>query len=161
MTDTTSALQRELKQSKPFKTPAHEAVVALLRTTDLVRRHFTDVFGPHEITAPQYNVLRILRGAGEDGLPTTEVGERLLEHSPGITRMMDRLERRGWVERERCHEDRRRVWCRITAEGLRLLAEADEVVHQADGEAMRGLSESEQRELVRLLGRVREPLLKV
>jgi DNA-binding MarR family transcriptional regulator len=134
--------------------------LALLRTTDLVRRHIAATLAPHGITAAQYNVLRILRGAGEGGLPTTEVGERLLEHSPGITRMMDRLEVRGWVTRERCTEDRRRVYCRISDRGLQLLSETDAAVDRADSEALRGLAEAEQKKLIGLLDKVRRPYVR-
>lgn len=126
-----------------------------MRTTDLVRRHFLEVLAPYGITLPQYNVLRVLRGAGEEGLPTLEVAERLIEHAPGITRMMDRLEKRGWVRRERSAGDRRQVLCYLSDEGQRLLSELDECMNRADQEALSGLSEAEQRELVRLLDQVR------
>lgn len=155
MTERTSTLQSEIRQKRPFRSASHEAAVALMRTTDLVRRHFLEVLAPYGITLPQYNVLRVLRGAGEEGLPTLEVAERLIEHAPGITRMMDRLERRGWVRRERCAGDRRQVLCYITDEGQRLLSELDECMNRADQEALSGLGEARQRELIRLLDQVR------
>ncbi len=84
------------------------------------------------MTLQQFNVLRILRGAGEEGLPTLTVGERMVEQTPGITRLLDRLERRGWVSRGRCQEDRRRVLARITPEGRELLSRIDGPMARAE-----------------------------
>ncbi|MFP5247340.1 MAG: MarR family winged helix-turn-helix transcriptional regulator, partial [Thermoanaerobaculia bacterium] len=115
-------LRDELKQTRPFVTRTQEAALALLRTADLVRRSIGAVVEPEGITMQQYNVLRILRGAGEKGLPTLEIAERMVEQTPGITRLIDRLETKQLVGRERCPTDRRQVFCRITKEGLALLA---------------------------------------
>ncbi|MGD8869616.1 MAG: MarR family transcriptional regulator [Gemmatimonadales bacterium] len=155
MDERPSSLQSEIRQKRPFRSASHEAAIGLLRTTDLVRRHFLEVLAPYGITLPQYNVLRVLRGAGKDGLPTLEVAERLIEHAPGITRMMDRLEKRGWVRRERCAGDRRQVLCFLTDEGRRLLSEVDDCMNRADEQALSGLSEAQQRELIWLLDQVR------
>src|SRR5918998_6288391 len=122
---TESRLPRELKQTKPFPAKSQEAAVALMRTADLIRRSVSGVIEPHGITTQQYNVLRILRGAGEAGLPTLDIAERMIEQTPGITRLIDRLEAKRLVSRERCLTDRRQVFCRITAEGLTLLAALD------------------------------------
>src|SRR6266498_2157591 len=116
-----SAIQGEIKQSKPFPSKSAEGVVALLRTTDLLRRVLSEVAEARRNTLQQYNVLRILRGAGDEGLPTLEIGERMIEQSPGITRLLDRLEAKALVRRKRCLADRRQVLCWITAEGLALL----------------------------------------
>lgn len=153
-----SRLQREIRQKRPFRSPSQEAAVGLLRTADLLKRHFTAVLEPNGITLPQYNVLRILRGAGPEGLPTLEVAERLIERAPGITRMMDRLEVHGWVRRERCAEDRRQVLCHLTPKGARLLAKLDSAIDRADESALRGLERSEQRRLIQLLDAVRAGL---
>ena len=88
-------LQDELRQRAPFASPAQEAVVALMRTTDVVRRYLARVVDPNGITLQQYNVLRILRGGGADGVPTLEVAARMIEQTPGITRLLDRLEAKG------------------------------------------------------------------
>ncbi len=88
--------------------------MSLLEAADRVRRHFQAILEPHGLTLQQFNVLRILRGAGEDGLPTLEVGQRMIEKTPGVTRLLDRLESKGWVTRERCRRDRRRVFCRTS-----------------------------------------------
>src|SRR4051812_15599075 len=81
-------LQDEIKQRKPFQSPAHEAVIALLRTADLVRRQITALIEPHGITMQQFNVLRILRGGGADGVPTLDVADRMIEQAPGVTRLL-------------------------------------------------------------------------
>ena len=101
MSDETSALQREIRQKKPFRSPAQEAVLGLLRTADVVRRLVARSLEPYDVTPQQYNVLRILRGAGDEGLPTLTIGERMLEDSPGVTRLVDRLIAKGLVSRAR------------------------------------------------------------
>ncbi|MFZ2491435.1 MAG: MarR family transcriptional regulator [Thermoanaerobaculia bacterium] len=153
-----SRLQQELKQRKPFASPSHEAAVALLRTADLVRRAVASIVEPHGITTQQYNVLRILRGAGDSGLPTLEIAERMIEQTPGITRLIDRLEAKGLVTRERCPSDRRQVFCRITAGGLELLAATDQPVLDRDTEALATLNDTEVVMLVDLLDRTRDAL---
>ena len=106
--------------------------VSLMRTADLVRRAVAVVIDGQGITLQQYNVLRILRGAGGEGLPTLEIAERMIEQTPGITRLLDRLEAKQLVGRERCPADRRQVTCRISREGLRLLAALDGPVAEAE-----------------------------
>ena len=148
-------LQRELKQRKPFRSVGQEVTVGLLRTADVVRRRWAEALEPYGITPPQYNVLRILRGAGREGLCTLEVAKRLIERAPGITRMMDRLEARGWVRRERSTDDRREVRCYVTPPGEALLAGLDGLADEVDDASIRGLSKAEGRELLRLLDKVR------
>ena len=150
-----SGLQREIKQTRPFRSPAQEAKVAVLRTADVIRRRLGALVGGHGITFQQYNVLRILRGSHPTPLPTLEIGARMIESTPGITRLMDRLEQKGLVKRERCKEDRRMVHCSITPGGLELLAELDQPIADADDGSLRGLSEAEIRTLIDLLERVR------
>lgn len=154
MASRASAIQREIKQTRPFASPAQEALVALLRTTDLVRRGLARTVEPHGITLQQYNVLRILRGA-DAPLPTLEVAERMLEQTPGITRLIDRLEAKQLVARARRPEDRRQVLCRITERGLRLLAALDGPMRRADVAALGMLSRGRLDELIDLLDRVR------
>ncbi|HSN86827.1 MAG TPA: MarR family transcriptional regulator, partial [Thermoanaerobaculia bacterium] len=88
-----------------------------MRTTDLVRRAIARLLEPYDMTPQQYNVLRILRGAGEEGIPTLEISDRMIEQAPGITRLLDRLEAKKLVRRQRCPEDRRQVLCWLTPEG--------------------------------------------
>jgi DNA-binding MarR family transcriptional regulator len=153
-----SRLQREIKQNRPFRSVAQEVLIGLFRTTDLLRRHTTALLEPEGVTLQQYNVLRILRGAGAEGLPTLEIATRMIEQAPGITKLLDRLEAKRLVSRERCPEDRRRVTCRISEAGLALLARLDRVVDAADATPVRRLNLSEQRQLVRLLDSVRASL---
>lgn len=152
-------LQEELKQSKPFATPADEALVALMRTASLVRRAIAQRVEPYGISPAQYNVLRILRGAGPDGLPTLGVRDRLVEEAPGITRVMDKLEEAGHVARTRAKADRRVVHCIITEQGLRLLAAMDTLVRETAELISGGLSDDrEQQVLIELLAKVRAGL---
>src|SRR2546422_11015375 len=96
-----SALQREIRQRKPFRSPTQEAVVGLLRTTDRVRRSLAGVVEPRGVTLQQYNVLRILRGARPAGLPTPEIAARLLAHAPGRTPLLARLPANTLLRRPR------------------------------------------------------------
>ncbi len=100
MVDTGSALAREIQQKRPFQSARQEAALGLLKTVDVLRLHISRVLEPFGVTDQQYNVLRILRGAGQDGLPTLEIAERMIERAPGITRLIDRLETKGLVSRE-------------------------------------------------------------
>jgi DNA-binding MarR family transcriptional regulator len=150
-----SPLQREIRQGKPFRSRGQEVVVALLRTADLIRRMVGRTLEPYDITVQQYNVLRILRGAGEQGLPTLEIAERMIEQAPGVTRLLDRLEIKGLVRRERCAQDRRQVLCWLTTPGLELVERLDEPVDSADAEAVAMLTPEEQDRLLRMLDTVR------
>lgn len=153
-----SRLQQELRQTRPFRSLSHEAFLSLLRTADMVRTRFSDLFGKEGVTFQQYNVLRILRGAGPEGLPTLEIGARMIERTPGVTRIVDRLERKGWVRRERHATDRRQVWCHITDRGQALLARLDDPVAGSDAAIFSGMDEAEVQALVRTLERLREQL---
>jgi DNA-binding MarR family transcriptional regulator len=151
----TVTLQEEIKQSRPFSTSAEEGAVALLRTADVVRRYLSRVIDSGGITLQQYNVLRILRGAGERGMPTLEIADRMIEETPGITRLLDRLEAKLLVRRMRCLEDRRQVLCWITPEGLELLARLDEPVREADENALGALEPADIRSFISLLETIR------
>jgi DNA-binding MarR family transcriptional regulator len=153
-----SLIQRELRQTRPFRTPSQECFLGLLRTSDVLRRHVAAAVEPHGITLQQYNVLRILRGSGPDGLPTLAIAERMIEQAPGITRLIDRLEKKRLVKRERCPNDRRQMLCRITPSGLRLLAASEARVAAADESALAMLSPAELRRLIALLDKVRSRL---
>jgi DNA-binding MarR family transcriptional regulator len=148
-------LEREIRQRRPFPSVAQAGVVAVMRTADLLRRQMAALVEPHGITVQQFNVLRILRGGGPDGLPTLEVGARMVEEAPGITRLLDRLETKGLVRRQRCPKDRRQHLCWITQQGLDLLASLDEPVLKHSQEALKGLASDEQSALVRLLDQLR------
>ena len=153
-----TTLRDDLKQNKPFAGPTQEAAVSLMRTADLVRRSVAAVVEPHGITPQQYNVLRILRGAGERGLPTLEISERMIEQTPGITRLVDRLQSKKLVVRRRCTTDRRQVFCRITESGLALLAGLEKPLRDAEDAALAKLSSKELGQLVMLLDKARTGL---
>lgn len=129
--------------------------MALLRTADVVRRYIGRVLEPYGITPQQFNVLRILRGAGPDGIPTLAIAERMIEEAPGITRLLDRLEAKGMVRRQRCPEDRRQVLCHATPGALDLLGRIDGAMDEADESALGMLSEEDKIQLIRLLDAVR------
>jgi DNA-binding MarR family transcriptional regulator len=101
------------------------AYVALQRTADRLQTRMAEWLKPHGLSPTQYNALRILRGAGPEGLPCSQIGERMLTHDSDITRLVDRLEKRGLVARRRDSCDRRVVRARIKPAGLDLLAELD------------------------------------
>lgn len=151
-----SRIAAEIQQGQPFRSAQQEAGIALLRTADVVKRRVQAVIAPSGVTGQQYNVLRIVRGAGEAGIPTLEIAKRMIEQTPGITRLLDRLESRRLVRRQRCPNDRRQVLCWITTEGLAVLADLDEPVARADTKALGRLSKTDARRLVVLLDRIRE-----
>ncbi|MEM7205248.1 MAG: MarR family transcriptional regulator [Planctomycetota bacterium] len=145
-----------IRQTKPFRSTGQEAVITLLLTAETVRWALhAELSGRGDLTAQQYNVMRILRGAGRKGLPTLEIAERMIERTPGVTRLLDRIERQGWVARDRSTEDRRQVICRITSEGLALLRALDSPIDTLDERMVRSLSAAERRTLIRLLNKVR------
>ncbi|MEO7457040.1 MAG: MarR family transcriptional regulator [Gemmatimonadaceae bacterium] len=129
--------------------------MSILRTAAVVQRYVSQVVEGSGITIQQYNVLRILRGAGTVGLPTLAIRDRMIEEAAGITRLLDKLESAGHVLRERSTPDRRQVLCQITPAGLRLLTSLDEPVDAANEHAMATLDEGEKQRLVELLGAVR------
>lgn len=149
-----SSIQDEIKQRRPFRSTGHEAIISLLRTSSDVSHYIDSIVGAEDLTHQQYNVLRILRGAGEP-LCTMEIGERLVQRTPGITRLLDRLEKKGLIVRTRGSEDRRQVYCQLTIPGLRLVERLDDPVNNADKAAMKGLSSQELQQLNVMLAKVR------
>ena len=144
------------KPRENFRSRAQQAAVGLLRTADALKRSLAQVVEPYGITPQQYNVLRILRGAGPEGLPTLTIGERMIEHTPGVTRLVDRLERKDLVDRKPCAKDRRRVFCRITPKGLELLRVLDEPVNRWDAGAVTVLPPADLDSLISVLDRIRD-----
>jgi MarR family transcriptional regulator, organic hydroperoxide resistance regulator len=152
------ALQDEIKQTRPFRSSAEEVVVSVLRTAAVMQRHLAQVVETHGITIQQYNVLRILRGAGDDGLPTLAIRDRMVEEAAGITRLLDKLEAAGHVVRERCTPDRRQVLCHITPKGANLITSLDGPMDAANQRAGSNLNDDERAQVVELLGAIREAL---
>jgi len=148
-------LQREIRQSRPFLSIGQEAVLGILRTADELRHRLSELIEPRGVTLQQYNVLRILRGAGEEGLPTLEIAERMIERSPGITRLLDRLEKKSLVRRARCREDRRQMLCWITDAGRDLLTALDGPIERTEAEALATMARTDVERLIELLDGVR------
>ncbi len=148
-------LQQELKQTRPFPRPESEALVSLMRTAAVLEHALGEALKPLGLTMTQYNVLRILRGAGERGHCGRDVGERLISQVPDVPRLLDRMEEMGLISRERDPSDRRHVTARITAEGLQLLDEATPVLEQIEQQRFGHFGEDDLRVLIELLGTVR------
>lgn len=154
----TSQLQQELKKSVPFDSLEQEAVINILRTNDQFQNRFGRLFRQHGLTMSQYNILRILRGAGEP-LPSLAIGNRMIQVVPAITGLIDRLEKRELVERCRCTKDRRVVYVSITDVGLEILDQLEEPVSELHKQLAGHLSEEELRQLSRLLEKARQSCL--
>jgi DNA-binding MarR family transcriptional regulator len=140
-----------IKQAKPFGSLAEETFVVLLRTADQLAWRGAEVFKQHELSPTQYNALRILRGAGAKGLACSEIGERMINRDPDITRLIDRLERRGLVARSREQKDRRVITTRITTAGLEVLKKLDRPVEEFHRQLLGPLGQRRLRSLLRLL----------
>jgi DNA-binding MarR family transcriptional regulator len=150
-----SAIQTEIRQGRPFHSRTQEGLIALMRTVDLLRRAVTQVVEPHGLTLQQYNVLRILRGAGGDGLPTLEIAGRMIEQAPGVTRLLDRLQAKALVRRQRSAADRRQIRCWITPAGLELLDRLESAMQEGGRSFMAPLSAADLATFVRLLDALR------
>ncbi len=149
-------LKKEIKQRRPFAGPEEEVYLNVMRTADALTRATEQVLKGAGLSPTQYNVLRILRGAGKEGLRCREVGERMLTRDPDITRLLDRLEARGLVTRERPRRDRRVIISRISEAGLKLLSGLDAPVRQHQRRLLGHLSPEQLRELGALLEAARE-----
>jgi len=149
-------LQTELKRSKPFSSLEQEAMLSLARTAARLDHDMLDVLKPYRLTPTQYNALRILRGAGPDGLCRNEVRDRLVARVPDATRLLDRLEETGLVVRGREGGDRRFVRARITRKGLDLLARLDQVVIDLHQQQLGHLGSAKLRALIDLLADARD-----
>ncbi len=149
-------LEVEIRSSGRFASPEEEVSLNILRTAALLEHAVAEHLRPHGLTPTQYNVLRILRGAGEAGLCRNEVGERMLNPVPDVTRLLDRMEDAGLVARDRDARDRRFVTARITPDGLEKLAALDEPVSRMHEELLGHMDENELRRLAQLLEESRE-----
>ena len=145
----------EIKQTKPQRTPGQMAVITIFRTADVLRHTVERSLSAFGVSNEQYNVLRILRGAGESGLPTLEISSRMLSRSPNITRLLDKLIAKKLVRRSRPKEDRRVVIVSVTPQGLQLLAHLDGVVDNVFNN-FPSTTKAEIETLVDVLDRIRE-----
>ncbi len=145
------------KKSLRFDSPQQEAFLNLWRTYDRLKMLEDDLFGGYELTAQQYNALRLLKAAHPHRVPTLLLGSQLVSRAPDITRLLDKLVERGYIDRERPAENRRLVQVGITQNGLALLAELSDKVRECHQKQLGHLSESELELLTQLLHKVREP----
>jgi DNA-binding MarR family transcriptional regulator len=153
----TGRLSQEIKQTKPFGSLAEEAVLNIHRTASLMAMLFAETLKPFGITETQYNILRILRGAGREGLSCQEIGARMVTREPDLTRLFDRLEKRKLISRARSPEDRRVVLSKITDHGLELLTDLDPAARKLPKQILGHLSDAELRTFIDLLERARIP----
>jgi DNA-binding MarR family transcriptional regulator len=145
---------RSRLEQRTFSGDADEAVVSVQVAADHLDQLLAGVFDPHGITADQYNVLRILRGAHPGGHPRHEIARRMIHRAPDVTRMLDRLLKRKLIARVRDPSDARLSVARITPAGLALLKRIDPEVEDAERKAMAVLTAAERRELARLCDRL-------
>lgn len=151
-------LQAEIKQTKPFASPIDEALVSVLRTAAVLEHHLTEALKPYGITHTQYNVLRILRGAGSAGLCGREVAERMVSKVPDISRLLDRMEEIQLIDRERDPGDRRHVTARISSKGLRMLEKTTPELAAVERTRFAGLEPERVKLLIESLAQIRERL---
>jgi DNA-binding MarR family transcriptional regulator len=149
-------IQAELKQTKPFGSLEEEAYLNVMRTSNMLNQGIADLLRGHDLTQAQYNVLRILRGAGESGLNASEIAGRMISRDPDVTRLVDRLEKRGLVDRWRCSEDRRVVWTRISPTGLDLINPIDAPLNELHRRLLSHLSQQKLQTLIELLEEARD-----
>jgi len=147
-------LHEEIKKREPFECPEQEALLNLFRTSDRLNHRFAQLFAEHGLTCSQYNILRILRGEGKP-LPCLEIAQRTITVVPGITGLIDRLEQKALVQRQRCSKDRRVIYVSITPAGLDLLAKIDEPLTALHRRLLAHLTPEEVLDLSRLLEKAR------
>ena len=150
------SLQRELKKKRPFESLEQEAMLNIARTNDQQVIRFARLFRQHDLTPSQYNILRILRGEGAP-LPSLEIANRTVTVVPGITGLIDRLEKSGFVVRERCQKDRRVIYVALTEKGQKTLVDIDQPLQELHKKLLGHLTKDELKELSRLLEKARAP----
>lgn len=146
-----TTLRDELRQRKPFRSLREEALVGIARTEAVTRERLERVLAPYGLSMTQYNVLRILRGAGPTGLCRNELGQRLISRMPDVSRLLDRMESAGLVSRVRSTEDRRLVNTTLTDWGRALVDELDTVVATYHEEQVGHMTKDQLRTLIELL----------
>ena len=151
-----SKLREELKQTKPFASPEEEVYLNIIRTAEALSWGVAETLKGAELTPTQYNVLRILRGAGSEGATCGQISERMVTKDSDITRLLERLESRGLITRAREGQDRRFIIARITPEGLRLLAGLDEPIAECHKRQIGHLGREKLASLGKLLSAARE-----
>lgn len=149
-------IQAELKQSRPIGSLEEEAYLNIVRTSNALAQGIAELLRSHDLTPAQYNVLRILRGAGEHGLTASDIASRMISRDPDVTRLVDRLEKRGLVDRWRCSEDRRVVWTRISPAGRALIDPLDEPLNELHRRLLSHMAPEKLQTLIGLLEEARD-----
>ena len=145
----------ELIKQEHFRSTSHEAMLNVLVTSSWIFNELASTMAPYGMTPAQYNVLRILRGSHPQTLTCSTLGHRLLDRTPDVTRLLNRLQHQGFILRARAEHDRRVVEVGITAAGLDLLNRMDDDIEAAEGRLMNALSSAEHEQLNLLLERIR------
>ena len=151
-----SRLAAEIRQKKPFPLLEEEAALNLVRTHEFLQQRQTGFFKRFQLTPTQYNILRILRGAGKTGVTCSQAAERMVAADPDITRLLDRLEAHKLIERQRGAEDRRVVISRITAQGIALLKEIDLPLAEFHKRQLGPIGKERLAQLIEILESIRE-----
>jgi DNA-binding MarR family transcriptional regulator len=153
-----SSLATALKQNRPFVSLEQEVYLSILRTASELSYAVDQFFRPFDITPSQYNVLRILRGVGTDGLCRNEISERMVTATPDMSRLLDRMEKAGWVTRERAEDDRRQVSTYITKSGMELLARLETPTHDFVSRLFAGAPVSDLKTVLKVNDQIRTKL---
>jgi DNA-binding MarR family transcriptional regulator len=151
-----ATLREELKQTRPFNSLEQEGLLSIVRTSAQLMDRFELFLRPYGITGTQYNVLRILRGADSGGLCRNDLRDRMLTRMPDVTRLLDRMEEAGLVERTRDADDRRMVTSRITRRATELLATLDPIVAEREKRFFSGIDRDQIQTLVDVLAAIRQ-----
>lgn len=150
------SLQHQLKKKHPSELPEEEVSLNIQRTFGILMGPELKLFKMHKLSPPLYSILRILRGVGSDGLPCSQIGDRMVTREPDVTRLIDRLEQAGWAKRDRSTKDRRVVTITLTATGRKLLDKLDEPIMDLHRDTLGHLTKKEMVELNRLLVKARQ-----
>lgn len=148
-------LQAELRKKKPFEVLEQEVMLNLMKTAHALAHPFTQLFKESGLTESTYNVLRILRGHGDSGIPCHEIAEQMVSYDPDLTRLLDRLESAKLVKRERSCTDRRVIIARIAPEGLKILSQLDQPILELHRQQLQHMSPTKLRTLIDLLEEAR------
>lgn len=148
-------LQQEIKKRNPFESLEEETFLNLVRTSDRLQNRHLRLFREFDLTPSQYNILRILRGEGKP-LPSLEIASRMLQVVPAITGLVDRLEKAGFVKRQRCEQDRRVVYIELTRKGDKVMESLQQPLDELTETLLGHLTKKEHRQLIALLEKARE-----
>lgn len=154
------SLKEELKMTRDFASLQQEALLALARTQNVIEPFFSSILSQYKLTAPQFNILRILRGnKSEEGMSCTEIGERMVTRDSDITRLLDKLAKANLIERHRPEHDRRKVLTKITQNGIQLIEEIVPHLDRANQSCLGHIDDTTLQTLVDILDRIRQPHL--